>query len=183
MSRGRQSFARMRAIFRTPSSSQKTHLRVVLHPRSKKLCPLCGILDRKPACMCIEMAGDDVLRWVLHDTCSERPLRAAPRDHQPPTASNRQPPTITNRQSPLTTKHQPSPTANCQLPPTANHQPSTGAIRQTLYNTVCSGLFLDHEAESVPVNVCFCWRYEACSFFFSPLKDIPGQKQLALCLE
>ena len=34
---------------------------------------------------------------------------------------------------------------------------------------------LDHEAESVPVNVRFCWRYETFSFFF-PLKDSPGDQ-------
>ena len=64
---------------------------------------------------------------------------------QGPGATNRQPP-IANRQ-----------TANRQPPSTTNH---------------CSILFLwscpclDHEAESVPVNVRFCWHYDLFSLFF-----------------
>ena len=74
-------------------------------------------------------------------------LRTAPKDHEPPTA-NRQPPTA-NR-----------------------HQPPT--IVQSCFCGVVSCPCLGHEAESVPVNVRFCWRYEPPP---PPLKDSP-----ALCL-
>ena len=64
---------------------------------------------------------------------------------------------------------QPPPTAHCQPPPTANCQPPT--IVQYRF---CGSVFcpcLDHEAESVPVRVRFCWRYRRCFFSF---KDSPG---------
>ena len=75
-------------------------------------------------------------------------------NRQPPTATNRQPPTATNRQPPTATgarnRRQPPPTAN------RNRQPPTTVNRQPLKLRRSH----DHEAESVPVNVRFCWRYE-----------------------
>ena len=78
--------------------------------------------------------------------------KTAPKDHQSPTA-NRQPRTANNR-------HQ-LPTANCRQTPTIAH------------SCFCGFVFspgLDHEAESISMNVRFCWHYEPFSFVFS-LKD------------
>ena len=72
---------------------------------------------------------------------------------QPPGTTNRQPPTA-NRQSP---------TADRQ-PPTANRQPPTTV--QYCFCGFVSCPCLDHETESVPVNVRFCGRYEP--FFLFP---------------
>ena len=49
---------------------------------------------------------------------------------------------------------------------TTNRQPPIAANRQ-LVSCPC----LDHEAESVPVKVRFCWRYEPSPL---PLQDSPG---------
>ena len=111
-------------------------------------------------------------------------LRTAPRDHQPPTAATRQTPTATNRQPPTLNRQPPAPanhqlptttnpqppSPNCQPTPTTNCQPPTATNRQPPIFEVKRSH--DHEAESVPVNVRFCWRYEPFSFF--PLKDSPG---------
>ena len=106
-------------------------------------------------------------------------------DHQPPIA-NRQQPLTANRHPPPTaancqppTQHQP-PTTNHQ-PPTANRQPPTATNRQPLFDTVIViSPCLDHEAESVPVNTRFCWRYKPF-WFFPTLKD--STEPRAICLE
>ena len=73
-----------------------------------------------------------------------------------------QPRGTTNRQPPPTANRQPPPTANSRKPPTANrHQPPT--IVQSCFCGLVSCPYLDHEAESVPVNIRFCWRYEPSS--------------------
>ena len=64
-------------------------------------------------------------------------------------------------QGPPTANRQP-PTADRQ-PPTANRQPPTNV--QLRFCGLVSCPCLGHEAEGVPVNVRFCWRYEP--FFFS----------------
>ena len=46
------------------------------------------------------------LRSQIFGFCKEQPLRTVPKDHQPPTATNRQPATAANRCQP--------PTVNCQ---------------------------------------------------------------------
>ena len=69
-----------------------------------------------------------------------------------------QPPRTTNRQ-PLTAYRQPPPTANNNELPTANRrQPPT--VVQYCFCRFVSCPCLDHEAESVPVSVRFCWPYE-----------------------
>ena len=91
-------------------------------------------------------------------------LRTALKDspQRPPTA---------NRQPPPTTKCQPPAAANRQ-PPTANRQtPTIG--QQHCFCGFVSCPCLDHEAESVPVNIGFCWRYEP---FFPLLKDSPDNR-------
>ena len=91
----------------------------------------------------------------LLDSCQQirrsQPLRTAPNRHQPPTA-NRQPPT-TNRGQP---------------PPTVQYR----------FCGLVSCPCLDHEAESVPVNVRFCWH---CKPFLFPLKDSPSFQSRAPC--
>ena len=62
---------------------------------------------------------------------------------------NNQPPTV---------RRQPPPTAHRQPPPTATHPPPT---------------HVDHEAESVPVKLRFCWRCEPSSFV-PPFEDSPA---------
>ena len=76
------------------------------------------------------------------------PLRTAPEDRQPPTDANRLLLPNANCQPPSTTNHH-KPTANCRQPPT---------IVQYCFCGFVSCPCLDHEAESVPVNVRFCWR-------------------------
>ena len=81
---------------------------------------------------------------------SAQPLRAAPKDRQPPTVT-RQPPTA-NRHQPLTanrhpqptatnrepTNRQPPPTTNRKLPPTTNRQPPpTASHRSILFLWFC----------------------------------------------
>ena len=109
-----------------------------------------------------------------------------PTNRQPPTATNRQPtatnrqptatnrqPTVTNRHQPPTNRHQPPPTATNRQPPTATnrHQPPT--IVQHCFCGSVSCPCLDHEAESVPVNVRVCWRHEPFAVLLSP-KDGPA---------
>ena len=73
-------------------------------------------------------------------------------------------------QGPPTANRQPPPTVNRQpLPTPTNHQPRT-ANRHPLKSRSSHV----HEAESVPVNVRFYWRYESFSFVF-PLQDSPGE--------
>ena len=79
---------------------------------------------------------------------------------EPPTA-NRQPPTATNCQLPTAT--------NCQLPTANRHQPPT--VFQYRFCVLVSCPCLAHEAESVPMNVRFCWRYKPFSL---SLKNSPG---------
>ena len=88
--------------------------------------------------------------------------RGRPPRGQPPRTSNRQPPQTANRQPP--------PSANRQLPTANRHQPPT--IVQCCFLGLVSCPCLDHEAESVPVNVRFCWRYKSSS--------PPPQRQPAL---
>ena len=89
--------------------------------------------------------------------------KTAPKDHQPPTANRRQPPTAINRH-----RHQP-PTAPNRQPPT---------IVRYCFCGLLSCPCLDHEAESVPVNVRFCWRNEPSSPPL-PFKDSPGAGAVA----
>ena len=77
--------------------------------------------------------------------------------HQPPTAKRHLPRTAANRRQPL-------PTAN-RRPPTANRR-QLPIMVQYFFCGFMSCPCLDHEAESVPVNVRFCWRYEP-SFLFT----------------
>ena len=69
----------------------------------------------------------------------------------PPTANRQPPPTANRHQPPTANGHQPPPTAN-------RHQPPT--IVQHRFCGVVSCPCVAHEAESVPVNVRFCWRDE-----------------------
>ena len=46
-----------------------------------------------------------------------------------------------------------------QGPPTANRQPPTAGHCSILFLCDFCGPCLDYQAESVPVNVRFCWRY------------------------
>ena len=81
----------------------------------------------------------------------------------PPTAA-RQPPSTTNPHQPPTADCQLPPTANCHQPPTANRQQPT--IAESCFCGFVSCPCLDHEAESVPMNVRFCWHYEPSFFCF-----------------
>ena len=58
---------------------------------------------------------------------------------------------------------QPSRTTSCQPPPTANCHSPTATNCHCFCGLVSCPCF-DHEAESVPVNVCFCWRHEGLFF-------------------
>ena len=49
-------------------------------------------------------------------------------------------------------------------PPTANHRQPPPTIVEDCFCGIVSCPCLDHEAESVPVNICFCWRYEVTMF-------------------
>ena len=99
------------------------------------------------------------------------------RHHQPPAATNHSVPNATNCQPP-TANRQPPPTVNRQPPPTPDPQPPTPNRRQPptiVQYCFCSFLScpcLDHEAESVPVKVRFCWCVERPPFF--PLKNSPA---------
>ena len=75
-------------------------------------------------------------------------LRAALKD------SPQGPPTANHHQLPTTNCHHQPPTANRHQPPTANCQP----LKERRSD--------DQDAESVPVNVRSCWRYEG--LFFCP---------------
>ena len=66
-------------------------------------------------------------------------------------------------QGPPTANHQPPPTANCRQPPTTVQYCFCGFVSRPC---------LDHGAESVPVNVRFCWRYP---FLFFSRKDSPAE--------
>ena len=100
-------------------------------------------------------------------------LRTAPRDRQPPTATNRQPPTdancqrrpnancqplptATNHQSPTTNRHQPPPTATNRQLPAANRQlPPTVVEHMSYTQSFCRTAVQEH--------------------YFFPPKDPPGQ--------
>ena len=83
---------------------------------------------------------------------------------QPPTTTNHQPPTA-NRQPPPTANRQPPTAPNRQLPTTTSHQPRP-TIVQFCFCGLVSCPCLDHEADSVPVDVLFCCCYERFSFLF-----------------
>ena len=83
--------------------------------------------------------GLSQISFFLQDSPQGQPPRTANR-HPPPTPTNHQPPTINRRRPPPTANRQPPPTANCQL--LTYRRPR------------------EREAESVPVNLRFCWGYE-----------------------
>ena len=92
-----------------------------------------------------------LLRIALKDT-------PPPREHQLP-AANRRPPSTADR-------YQPPPTANRHQPPTILQHRFCGPV-----SCPCLG----HEAQHVPVDIRFCWRYEP---FFVPSRTGPRRAVL-----
>ena len=109
---------------------------------TRVLCARVGV-----ACVCL--AGLSLRTLVFVKDSPQRP---------PP--ANRQPPPTTNRQPPPTATNRPSPTAtNRHQPPTANRRQPPNTVQYRFCGLV-SCPCLAHEAEGVPTNVRFCWRYE-----------------------
>ena len=162
-----------------------------------------GVSDKHLDVRAVLKKPRSVLRTALKDsppgphTASCHPPTAANR-HQTPTANRYQPPPIVNCQPPTAINRHQSSTANHQLlstatnrqPPTANRcQAATTIHRQLPTSTnrqprtanrqpLKSRRSHDHEAESVAVNVPFCWYYEGAFFFplRTALLDVPGSR-------